>query len=104
MYCINSISEKIADSYVRLSTQQTARWNIILQLMREETALTQKGIEKVLRSCLNILLFDLAGNFRKLHLLKKRTARMKKIYSLKSCWRNILYLNRNLLSTPVNCI
>lgn len=71
--------KKNADSYVRLTTQQTARWNIILQLMREETALTQKGIEKVLRSYLNILLFDLDRKFQKTTFTEKANSKDEKI-------------------------
>lgn len=57
--------KKNAESYVRLTSTQTDRWRSVLQLMSEETENLQPGIEKVLRSYLNILLFDLDRKFKK---------------------------------------
>jgi AraC family transcriptional activator of pobA len=57
--------KKNAESYVRLTSSQTDRWRSVLQLMSEETENVQPGIEKVLRSYLNILLFDLDRKFKK---------------------------------------
>jgi AraC-like DNA-binding protein len=74
-----ALLKKNADTFVRLSSTQTERWNIILQLMRQETAEKQKGIEKVLRSYLNILLFDLDRKFQKHSFSEKVNGKDEKI-------------------------
>lgn len=71
--------KKQADSYVRLNKRQAARWNTVLQLMQEETAVVQKGIEKVLRSYLNILLFDLDRKFQKDTFAEKANGKDEKV-------------------------
>lgn len=54
---------KTAASFTRLTVQQAERWRTILSLMWDETHAHQKNAEKVLRSYLNILLFDLDRKF-----------------------------------------
>lgn len=71
--------KKDADAYVRFSERQTERWNTILQLMQEETAIEQKGVEKVLRSYLNILLYDLDRKFHKHSPIEKINGKDEKI-------------------------
>jgi len=71
--------KKDADTFVRLAAKQTERWNTILQLMQEETAIEQKGVEKVLRSYLNILLFDLDRKFHKHSPIEKTNGKDEKI-------------------------
>lgn len=71
--------KKNADSFVRLALKQTERWNNILQLMLEETATEQKGVEKVLRSYLNILLYDLDRKFHKHSAVEKANSKDEKI-------------------------
>ncbi|PVD53609.1 AraC family transcriptional regulator [Terrimonas sp.] len=74
-----SFLKKNAESYVRLTLKQTERWNNILQLMQEETSAEQKGVEKVLRSYLNILLYDLDRKFHKHAAAEKVNSKDEKI-------------------------
>ncbi|MBI2273450.1 MAG: helix-turn-helix domain-containing protein [Bacteroidetes bacterium] len=54
-----SFLKKDAESYIRLSERETDKWINLLQLMQYEFNGHHKGTEKVLRSYLNILLYDL---------------------------------------------
>ena len=54
-----SFLKKDADAYIRLSAKETEKWITLLQLMQREHDYHHKGAEKVLRSYLNILLYDL---------------------------------------------
>ncbi|MGF2411216.1 MAG: helix-turn-helix domain-containing protein [Ferruginibacter sp.] len=54
-----SFLKKDAETYIRLSGRETEKWVNLLQLMQFEFNGHHKGAEKVLRSYLNILLYDL---------------------------------------------
>ncbi|HVM88016.1 MAG TPA: AraC family transcriptional regulator [Puia sp.] len=74
-----SFLKKEAESYVRFSSQQSAKWKILLQLMMEEKSSSLKGSEKVMRSFLNILLFDLERKFVPNHQLEKISNKEEKV-------------------------
>ncbi|MBZ4190545.1 AraC family transcriptional regulator [Niabella beijingensis] len=57
-----SIMQRSNELFVRLSRQQKERWSIIFQFIKEETDKKHKGYDHVIRSYLNILLFDLDRN------------------------------------------
>ena len=54
-----SFLKKDAETYIRLSGKETDKWITLLQLMQQEHDCHSKGADKVLRSYLNILLYDL---------------------------------------------
>ncbi|MBK7885246.1 MAG: helix-turn-helix domain-containing protein [Chitinophagaceae bacterium] len=108
--------KKDADTFVRLTVKQTERWNTILQLMQEETAIEQKGVEKVLRSYLNILLYDLDRKFHKHSIIEKTNGKDEKIILFEklleenyttqktpSFYAKKLYITTNYLNKLCHC-
>lgn len=71
--------KKEAAPFVRLSAKQTERWNILLALVQEEAAAGFKDAEKVLRSYLNILLYDLDRKFYRNTATEKPGGRDEKV-------------------------
>jgi len=71
--------KKDAESFIRLSVKQTERWNLLLNLMLEEILVHAKGREKVLRSYLNILLYDFDRKFHRHHTQEKISGKEEKI-------------------------
>ncbi len=71
--------KKEAESYVRFSDKQIEKWNTILHLMQEEITTKQSGVEKLLRSYLNILLYDLDRKFYRHTSAKKVDSKEEKI-------------------------
>jgi AraC family transcriptional regulator, transcriptional activator of pobA len=57
--------KKDAAPFARLDGRQTERLNAIFGLMLEESGIDRKDTEKIMRSYLNILLFDLDRKFSK---------------------------------------
>lgn len=71
--------KKEAESYIRLSAKETEKWMHLLQLMQHEFRSHNKGVEKVLRSYLNILLFDLDRSLHSHKRIEKKKSSEDKI-------------------------
>lgn len=56
--------KKDADDYIRFGPKQADKWKLFIRLMEEEAEAGSKGYEKVMRSYLNIFLFDLDRTFK----------------------------------------
>ena len=54
-----SFLEREAKPYIRLTSDQKSRWDNLVELLSEEYLLKQRETKKVLRSYLNIVLFEL---------------------------------------------
>lgn len=74
-----SFLKKDAAHFIRLTNKQLERWNALLQLMQGEITIAQNGTENVLRSYLNILLYDLDRNFQQLPTSEKPSGKKEKI-------------------------
>jgi AraC family transcriptional regulator, transcriptional activator of pobA len=74
-----SFLKKTAEDYARLSEHETERWKSMMTMMQEEIDLQQKGHEKVIRSFLNILLFDLDRKFAEKAAEEKPSLRDEKV-------------------------
>jgi AraC family transcriptional regulator, transcriptional activator of pobA len=74
-----SFLKKEAVPYSRLTAGQRERWNTILLLMEDEARYRRKGGDKVLRSYLNILLYELDRSFHGHVMPEKSDAKGDKI-------------------------
>lgn len=74
-----SFLKKHAATFVRFTAKQTERWNLFFELMSDEILVNQNGVDHVLRSYLNILLYDLDRKFYKHTINSKLPGKDKKV-------------------------
>lgn len=69
-----------AKAYIRLNDKEKQKWNILLNLLSEEYALKKRETKKVLRSYLNILLFELERLYTPIGFTKPKNPKQEKIH------------------------
>jgi len=74
-----SFLKREAESYIHLEDQETLSWYQLISLCHEEFIREQMASETVLRSYLNIILFELERLYNPSQLLKNRNMRQEKI-------------------------
>lgn len=65
--------------YIRLSSENRNKLTILLQLITEEYKLNKRETQKVLRSYLNIILFELERIYHPIGLVKNKSIKQQKI-------------------------
>ena len=71
--------KKHVEQQIRLKSEEVTKWKVIISMMQEELQHSEKGYEKVLRSYLNIILFDLDRRYKPHRLTEKITSKEEKI-------------------------
>lgn len=75
-----SFLKREALPYMRLSDRQKEKWDKLLHLLYEEYFLQKRETKKVLRSYLNILLFELERLYSPAGFVKKKNIRQDKVH------------------------
>ncbi|NDC41351.1 MAG: helix-turn-helix domain-containing protein, partial [Chitinophagia bacterium] len=77
-----SFFKKDAEPFTRLSRTQSERWWQILRLLEQERNIASKGSDKVVRSYLNILLYELERMYRHTPIILVHNLKMEKVQQL----------------------
>lgn len=77
-----------AKPYIRLSDEQRRHWEVLIKLLLEEFQLQKEGAKKVLRSYLNIIIYDLERIYRPFPLEKVRNIKQEKIHQFEALIEN----------------
>lgn len=75
-----SFLQRESTSYVRLSKEQQGRWEILFRLLAEEFKFKKRETKKVLRSYLNIVLFELERLYNPVGFVKSKSQKQEKIH------------------------
>lgn len=70
--------------YIRLSNEQKFRWNTLINLIQQEYKLGQKEYKKVLRSYLNIILFEIERLTNPYGLMFKKNHKQDKVHQFEA--------------------
>lgn len=103
--------KKCSDTAVSLSGKQQEKWELLLSLMQEEYSFRVKGWEKVLRSYLNILLYEFDRGFGPPALAEKAGGKEEKVLAFEKliekhyagvkqpgAYASMLYISTNYLN------
>ncbi len=66
--------------YIRLNEKQKCKWIRIIHCMEEELTTNQKGVEDVMRSYINIILFEFDRALNKLHQSEPLSFKKQKLF------------------------
>lgn len=75
-----SFLQREAKPYIRLTNEQKARWDILVKLLSEEYILKKRETKKVLRSYLNIILFELERLYNPTGFVKIKNLKQEKVH------------------------
>jgi AraC family transcriptional activator of pobA len=75
-----SFLQREAKPYIRLTNEQKARWDILGKLISEEYFLRKRETKKVLRSYLNIMLFELERLYNPAGVVKNKNIKQEKVH------------------------
>lgn len=74
-----SFLQRDSKPYFRLNTEQKSRWDTIAKLISDEFKLNKRETQKVLRSYLNIILFEIERLYNPLGYVKNKNLRQEKV-------------------------
>lgn len=69
-----------AKPFIRLTNEQKTKWDILLNLLSEEYILNKRETKKVLRSYLNIILFELERLYNPIGFVKSKNLKQEKVH------------------------
>lgn len=75
-----SFLQREAKPYIRLTNEQKTRWDILINLLSEEYILKKRETKKVLRSYLNIVLFELERLYSPTGYVKSKNLKQEKVH------------------------
>jgi AraC family transcriptional activator of pobA len=75
-----SFLQRDAKPFIRLSDEQKDRWSLLLSLIADEHNLKKRETKKVLRSYLNIILFELERLYNPVGFLKSKNIKQEKVH------------------------
>lgn len=75
-----SFLQREAKSYIRLTNEQQSKWDILIKLLSEEYSLKKRETKKVLRSYLNIVLFELERLHNPSGFVKRKNLKQEKVH------------------------
>ena len=87
-----SILENNDIKFIRLSDDQISKWNFLLGLFYLEYSSTSEYSNKILRSYLNIILFEMNRIYEPFESFKSNNLKKKKSIYLKNMLNNIFIL------------
>ncbi len=100
-----------AKPYIRVAREQKVKWDFLVMMLSEEFTLKKWETKKVLRSYLNIILFELERLYNPAGYVKSKSLKQEKIYEfeqlidkhfrtnkLPSAYAKILHLSPNYLN------
>ncbi len=106
-----SFLQREAKPYIRLKNEQKARWDILLKLFSEEYNLKKRETQKILRSYLNIVLFELERLYNPTGFTKTKNLKQEKVHEFEqlidkhfetkkmpSAYAELLYVSPNYLN------
>jgi len=106
-----SFLQREAQPYIRLKDQEKTRWHQLIRLSYEEFILQERESKTVLRSYLNIILFELNRLYNPAGFLKLNNMRKEKVHQfeelidkhfqlkkLPSCYADLLHVSPNYLN------
>jgi AraC-like DNA-binding protein len=74
-----SFLQREAKPYIRLTNEQQSKWGILIKLLSEEYSLKKRETKKVLRSYLNIVLFELERLHNPTGFAKSKNLKQEKV-------------------------
>jgi len=106
-----SFLQSEAKPYIRLSNEQKEKWDVLLKLLSEEYILQRRETKKVLRSYLNIILFELERLYNPMGFVMGNSIKQQKVLEferlidkhyetkkLPSAYAELLHLSPNYLN------
>lgn len=100
-----------AKPFIRLTNEQKAKWDIMINLISEEFILKKRETKKVLRSYLNIVLFELERLYNPTGFVKGKNLKQEKVHEfeilidkhfetkkLPSVYAELLHISPNYLN------
>jgi AraC-like DNA-binding protein len=106
-----SFLQSEAKPYMRLSNEQKEEWDILLKLLSEEYILQRRETKKVLRSYLNIVLYELERLYNPIGFVKSKNIKQQKVHEfgqliekhfetkkLPSAYAELLHISPNYLN------
>lgn len=106
-----SFLKREAKPYIRLTNEQKSKWDILIKLLSEEYHLKKRETKKVLRSYLNIVLFELERLYNPVGFSKAKNLKQEKVNEfeqlidqhfdtkkLPSAYAELLHLSPNYLN------
>lgn len=69
-----------AKPYIRLTNEQKAKWDILVKLLSKEFSIKNRETKKVLRSYLNIVLFELERVYNPTGFVKRKNLKNEKVH------------------------
>jgi AraC family transcriptional activator of pobA len=106
-----SFLQREAKPYIRLTNEQQSKWNILIKLLSEEYSLMKRETKKVLRSYLNIVLFELERLYNPTGFVKSKNLKQEKVHEfeqlidkhfeikkLPSAYAELLHVSPNYLN------
>jgi AraC-like DNA-binding protein len=106
-----SFLQSEAKPYVRLTNEQKKKWDVLLKLLSDEYILQRRETKKVLRSYLNIILFELERLYNPTGFVKEKNIKLQKVQEfeqlidkyfetkkLPSAYAELMHLSPNYLN------
>lgn len=106
-----SFLQREAKPYIRLSNEQKSKWDTLIKLLSEEYSLKKIETKKVLRSYLNIVLFELERLYNPIGFVKSKNLKQEKVHKfeqlidkhfetkkLPSAYAELLHISPNYLN------
>jgi AraC-like DNA-binding protein len=100
-----------AKPHIRLTNEQKLKWDVLVNLLSEEYILKKRETKKILRSYLNIVLFELERLYNPTGFLKSKNFKQEKVHEfeqlidkhfetkkLPSLYAELLYVSPNYLN------
>ena len=97
--------------YIRLTNEHKQKWDVFVKLLTEEFLLKKRETKKVLRSYINIILFELERLFNPIGYVKNKTLKQEKVHEfevlidkyfdekkLPSAYAELLHVSANYLN------
>lgn len=75
-----SFLQREAMPYIRLTNEQKLKWDTLIKLLLEEYSLNKRETKKVLRSYLNILLFELERLYNPTGFVRSKNLKQEKVH------------------------
>src|SRR5690554_4510920 len=106
-----SFLQREAKPYIRLTNEQKSKWDVLIKLLSEEYSLKKRETKKVLRSYLNIVLFELERLYSPSGFAKSKNLKQEKVHEfeqliekhfetkkLPSAYAELLHVSPNYLN------
>lgn len=106
-----SFLQREAKPYIRLTNEQKSKWDVLIKLLSEEYSLKKRETKKVLRSYLNIVLFELERLYSPSGFAKSKNLKQEKVHEfeqlidkyfetrkLPSAYAELLHVSSNYLN------